>query len=127
MGTWMDSSCIDLYLMKYWLDHQESAQVIYIPMRYYSSLRQEDGLGAEEKESLFCFMGYQRDEEVEDEEHIKTNIYAAVIFEHSHFFTVTLNYADQSVHVYGRYISFNNHYEGWTELDKNQLWVNGDS
>ena len=127
MGTWMDSSCIDLYLMKYWLDHQESAQVIYIPMRYYSSLRQEDGLGAEEKESLFCFMGYQRDEEVEDEEHIKTNIYAAVIFEHSHFFTVTLNYADQSVHVYGRYISFNNRYEGWTELDKNQLWVNGDS
>ena len=54
-------------------------------------------------------------------------IYAAVIFKHNHFFTVTFNYADQSVHVYGRYISFNNRYEGWTEPDKNQLWVNRDS
>ena len=71
VGTWMDCNCIDLYLMKYWLDHQESAQV-YIPMGYYSSLCQEDGLGAEEEESLFRFMGCRRDEEVEDEEHIKT-------------------------------------------------------
>ena len=41
-----------LYLMKYWLDYQMSAQVIYIPMKYWPSLQQEDGLEAEEVDSL---------------------------------------------------------------------------
>ena len=40
------------YLMKYWLDYQMSAQVIYIPMKYWPSLQQEDGLEAEEVDSL---------------------------------------------------------------------------
>lgn len=108
-GIWMDASCIDAYLMKYWLDNEVGAQVIYVPMKFQPSLQQEKGLDFDEVQSLHEFIGYQ------DGGHWVQHLYATVIHHHNHFFVTVFNYHGQCVNVYGSSITAQNHYYGWRD------------
>ena len=89
---WMDSSCINAYLMNYWFDNLQSAQVIYLPTKYLASLH-GNGLELDEIESLSDFIG-----PFDDIGQLWDGPYALVIHHVDHFFVTAFDYKCRWVH-----------------------------
>lgn len=122
-GLWMDSSCIDAYLMNYWFDNQYNAQVIYIPTKYLASLR-GNGLEPDEVQSLLEFIGTS-----DAFSQSLDRPYALVIHHNNHYFDAIFDYKRKCVNVYGRYITIQGPIHGWMDYNPEntkQPWTNGD-
>lgn len=126
----MDSSCIDAYLTRLWLDNKDVARVVYLPTRFQSDLAKEGDPDPGFAQYLREFVGLEGDD---DGNLWRERPYAMVIFEASreHYFVAVFDFAVECVNVYGRYYDRAFHFHGWQdylEVRKNEgcKWVKGD-
>ena len=120
---WMDSSCIDAYLMNYWFDNLQNAQVIYLPTKYLASLH-GNGLEPDEIQSLSDFIG-----PFDDISQLRDRPYALVIHHVDHFFVAAFDYKRRCINVYGRYITMEGPVFGWMDYrpeNDEDTWIKGD-
>lgn len=126
----MDSSCIDAYLTRLWLDTKDVARVVYLPTRFQSVLAQEGGPNDAFAKCLQDFIGLNDNK---NRDRWKEQAYAMVIheYERQHYFVAVFDFAVQCVNVYGRFYSRAFHFNGWrdyVEVDKEKglQWICGD-
>lgn len=122
-GAWMNSSCIDAYLLKFWLDNEDGARAVYLPTQYLNLLKQGGDLNEEEVQHLRSFVGLDRDSDSWQKS------YLMLIDDGNHHFVAVFDFVDGRVNAYGRYNTFSNHYFGWRDCVFNEgeedAWYQG--